>query len=105
MPKTTRRWKPTTHVATGKARMKISSLIQALKNEQTEVRQSIKKMHELYVQYAQQQKDCSFFSACTFELEYVAPMINNHIFDLEHTVLELEQIINELRKDESNERD
>ena len=84
--------------------MKISSLIQALENEQTEVRQSIKRMHKLYDQYAQQQKDCSFFSVCSFELEYVATMINNHIFDLERTLFELEQIINELRKDESNER-
>lgn len=67
--------------------MKISSLIQALENEQTEVRKSIKRMHKLYYQYAQQQKDCSFFSVCLFELEYVATMINNHIFDLERTLL------------------
>lgn len=80
--------------------MKISSLIQALENEQTEVRKSIKRMHKLYYQYAQQQKDCSFFSACSFELEYVATMINNHIFDLERTLLELEQIKNKIRKDE-----
>lgn len=78
--------------------MKISSLIQALENEHTEVRQSIKRMHKLYDQYAQQQKDCSFFSVCSFELEYVATMINNHIFDLELTLLELEQIKNEIRK-------
>lgn len=92
-------------MATGKVRMKISSIIQAMKNEQTEVRQSINKMHELYVQHALQQNDCSFFSSCTFELEYVATMINNHIFELELTVLEMEQIINNLSKDESNERD
>lgn len=67
--------------------MKISSLIQALENEQTEVRKSIKRMHKLYYQYAQQQKDCSFFSVCSFELEYVATMINNHTFDLERTLL------------------
>lgn len=84
--------------------MKISSLIQALENEQTEVRQSIKRMHKLYDQYAQQQKDCSFFSVCSFELEYVATMINNHIFDLERTLLELEQIKNEIRKDEGKWR-
>lgn len=84
--------------------MKISSLIQALENEQTEVRQSIKRMHKLYDQYAQQQKDCSFFSVCSFELEYVATMINNHIFDLERTLLELEQIKNEIRKDEGKRR-
>ena len=84
--------------------MKISFLIQALENEQTEVRQSIKRMHKLYDQYAQQQKYCSFFSVCSFEFKYVATMINNHIFDLERTLFELEQIINELRKDESNER-
>ena len=84
--------------------MKISPIIQELKNEQMEVIQSIKKMHELYDQYAQQQKDCSFFSVCSFEFKYVATMINNHIFDLERTLFELEQIINELRKDESNER-
>lgn len=84
--------------------MKISSLIQALENEQTEVRKSIKRMHKLYDQYAQQQKDCSFFSVCSFELEYVATMINNHIFDLERTLLELEQIKNEIRKDEGKWR-
>lgn len=84
--------------------MKISSLIQALENEQTEVRKSIKRMHKLYDQYAQQQKDCSFFSVCSFELEYVATMINNHIFDLERTLLELEQIKNEIRKDEGKGR-
>lgn len=84
--------------------MKISSLIQALENDQTEVRQSIKRMHKLYDQYAQQHKDCSFFSVCSFEFKYVATMINNHIFDLERTLFELEQIINELSKDESNER-
>ena len=84
--------------------MKISSLIQALENEQTEVRQSIKRMHKLYDQYAQQKKDCSFFSVCSFELEYVATMINNHIFDLERTLLELEQIKNEIRKDEGKWR-
>lgn len=80
--------------------MKISSLIQALENEQTEVRKSIKRMYKLCDQYSQQQKDCSFFSVCTFELEYVATMINNHIFDLERTLLELEQIKNKIRKDE-----
>lgn len=84
--------------------MKISPLIQALENEQTEVRQSIKRMHKLYDQYAQQQKDCSFFSVCSFELEYVTTMINNHIFDLERTLLELEQIKNEIRKDECKRR-
>lgn len=60
-------------------------------------------MHKLYDQYAQQQKDCSFFSVCSFELEYVATMINNHIFDIERTLLELEQIKNEIRKMKVNE--